>query len=281
MSNKKLINIMSGVFVVILLTALGFFIYDQYMERNFVPSPDLVREPVPPQAAPPRPDRVDPPQPIEEPLSENDNENSEPEYVPPPPPERDLLPRVIQLREYYGNPDIVGYLYIPNTNISYPVVQTGNNDFYLDYDIYLQPCRYGTVFVDYAANIHELWDDNTIIFGHNTRYGNKFHNIRNFHRADYFNARRYIYLTTPHAETVWETFSIFPTTTQYPSRDYMITNFPTIEMFYEFMLYLQSRSLHTTDVELTKNCQILILSTCATNNRARINRYILVARLVR
>lgn len=57
----------------------------------------------------------------------------------------------------------------------------------------------------------------------------------------------------------------------------MITNFPTLDEFYEFMLYMQSRSLHATDVVLTRNCQILILSTCATNNRARINRYILIA----
>ena len=268
---------MSAIFICILLTALGFFIYDQYMERNFVPQPDLARGPIPPPSMPPRASRVPEPQLTQEP--ENNDANEEPAYVPLPP--RDLLPRVIQMREYYNNPDIIGYLYVPGTNISYPVVQTGNNVFYLEFDIHMQPCRYGTVFVDYENNIHELWDDNTIIFGHNTRGGNKFHNIRHFHGENYFNQRRHIYLTTPHEETVWETFSFFPTTTQAPDRDYMITNFQTKEMFYDFLLYLQSRSLHSTDIVLTPECQILILSTCATNNRARINRYILIARLVR
>lgn len=54
MSNQKLIYIMSAIFVCILFTAMGFFIHDRYMERNFVPAPDLVREPVPPQSMPPR-----------------------------------------------------------------------------------------------------------------------------------------------------------------------------------------------------------------------------------
>lgn len=277
MSKQKLIYIMSAVFVCILFAAVGFFIYDLYMEHNFVPPVESVRIPIPETTMPPREDRVEPlPPPVQEPDNENDDANEEPEYVPPPP--RELLPRVVQLREYYNNPDVVGYLHIPNTNISYPVVQTGNNIFYLDHNIRMQPDRRGAVFVDYENNIYELWDDNMLIYGHNTANGTKFHNIRHFHNANYFNQRRHIYLTTPYKETVWETFSFFPTTTEFC---YLTTNFPTLDMFYEFMLDLQSRSIHTTDVVLTRNCQILILSTCATNNRARINRYILIARLVR
>jgi len=263
------------VFVCIFVTAVGFFINDQYIQRDFVPPPEVAREPIPPQTMTPRPERevLAHSVPIEIPHRENEDEAE------PLPPERELLPRVIQLREYFDNPDVVGYLYVPDTNISYPIVQTGNNEFYLYHDIRKQACRGGAMFMDYENNIHDLLDDSTLIFGHNNRDGSKLHDLRYFHREQYFRDRRYIMLTTPYEETVWEVFSFFPTTTQ--ERDYMITNFPSKDEFYDFLLYMQSRSLHTTDVVLTTDCQIIILSTCAVNNRARINRYILLGRLVR
>ena len=277
MQNKKLKYGLTAALVCILLIGAGLLIYDTYRNRAFVPPPYVAREPIPEPTMPPRQPTPDP-QPIEEPPDEND----EPEYIPPePPPPRDILPRVLQLREQYNNPDIVGYIYIPNTNISYPVLQTGNNEFYLYHDVHMQPNRDGSIFVDYENNIHLLWDDNTIIFGHNMRGGNKFHNIRHFHGVNYFNDRRHIYLTTPHEETIWETFSFFATTTQEPDRDYMITNFPTEAMYFEFIQYMQSRSIHETDVVLTPLCQILILSTCASNNASGIHRYVLLARLMR
>jgi len=186
----------------------------------------------------------------------------------------ELLPRIVQLREHYDNPDIVGFIEIPNTNISYPVVQTGNNVFYLYHDLNWNTSAAGSIFVDYENNLYALADDNTLIYGHNMRGGTKFHNIRYFHGEDFFRAHTYILLDTPYRETVWDIFSFFHTTIDFC---YLTTNFATRDAFYMFLLELQGRSLFETDIVLYTGDQILILSTCGVLGGD--NRYVIVSRL--
>ena len=187
-----------------------------------------------------------------------------------------LLPRIVELREYYDNPDIIGFIEIPNTNISYPVAQTGNNVFYLYHDLRWNPTAAGSIFLDYENNLYALADDNTIIYGHNMRGGAKFHNIRHFHGEEFFRAHTYILLDTPYRETVWDIFAFFHTTTDFC---YLTTNFHTREAFYTFLLVLQDMSHFETDIVLYTGDQILILSTCGVLGGD--NRYVVVARLRR
>ena len=187
---------------------------------------------------------------------------------------QELLPNLAHLREQHSNPDIIGFIVIPNTNISYPVVQTGNNDFYLYHDINWNVSSAGSIFLDYENNLYDLSDDNFIIYGHNMRNGSKFHNLRHFHREDFFRAHTYILLDTPYHETIWDIFSFFHTTTDFC---YLTTNFHNRDTFYEFLMELQRRSIHTTDIVLSDEDQILILSTCAAIGGD--NRYVVVARL--
>ena len=196
--------------------------------------------------------------------SEHKEEHTQPE----------LLPRIAQLRKHYNNPDIVGFIEIPNTNISYPVAQTGNNEFYLYHDLNWNTSSAGSIFLDYENDLYALTDHNTIIYGHNMRNGSKFHNIRYFHRENFFRTHTYILLDTPYKETVWDIFSFFHTTIEFC---YLTTNFFDEAKFYEFMLLLQSKSRWSTEIEITQEDQILILSTCGVHGGD--NRYVLVARL--
>jgi len=206
------------------------------------------------------------------PADPTDEEPTE-EYVPQPP---ELLPRIVQLRETYDNPDIVGFIEIRGTDIAYPVAQTGNNVFYLYHDLNFNPSRAGSVFLDYENDLYVLADNNTIIYGHNMRDGSMFHNIRFFHGEDFFRNHTYILLDTPYQETVWDIFAFFHTTIDF---DYLTTNFHNPDAFYAFMLELQRRSIHTTDIVLSEEDQILILSTCGVAGGP--NRYVVVSRLRR
>jgi len=200
-----------------------------------------------------------------------EDDPTEEEYVPQPP---ELLPRVVQLREDYDNPDIVGFIEIPGTGIAYPVAQTGNNVFYLYHDLHWNPSSAGSIFLDYENNLYELADDNTIIYGHNMRNGTMFHNIRHFHNEDFFREHTYILLDTPYQETVWDIFSFFHTTIAFC---YLTTNFHDRDDFYDFLLELERRTIFTTDIVLSPDDQILILSTCGVVGGP--NRYVVVARL--
>lgn len=256
------------------LVAAGILVYHFYDSRRpmYIPE-EAVREPRPqsqPIEEPPEPE-PDPPQQYVYYVSEPPPEQ---EYVPAS--TRELLPRIVALREEYDNTDIVGFVEIPNTPIAYPVVQTGNNVFYLYHDIHFNSSRSGSIFLDYENDLGALADDNTLIYGHNMRNGSKFHALRYFHREDYFRARPYILLDTPYEETVWDIFSFFHTTTAFC---YLTTNFHCRDEFFEFILYLQASSAHSTDIVLVPEDQILILSTCGVTGGP--NRYIAIARLRR
>ena len=258
--------------LLIFIVALGALVYYLIRGEENEPPYTAVREPwEAPNLQEPDYQHEAPPQ--DEPIHEEEEEHGEveEEYIPTP---RELLPRVIALREYYNNPDIIGHIEITGTNISYPVVQTGNNVFYLYHDLHMRRNNAGSIFLDYENNPFALADDNMIIYGHNMRNGTMFHNVRHYHRADFFHAHNYILLTTPYQETVWDVFAFIRTTTAFC---YLTTNFATREAFYSFILQLQSMSMHSTDIVLEPTDQILILSTCgAAGGNVR---YVLVARL--
>jgi len=260
------------ILLVVFLAVLGLGIYNFVVSNRVEVPEEAVREPVTVAATVPQTTApTTPPRGTTPPVTENTEPETEPEPKP-----RELLPRIAELREYYNNPDIVGYIQIPGTNISYPVAQTGNNAFYLYHDLRWNPSRHGSVFLDYENNLYDLCCDNTIIYGHNMRDGSKFHNIRHYFREDFFRSHNYILLTTPYEETVWDVFSFFHTHIRFC---YLTTNWHNAAHFYDFMLELQGMSMHSTDIVISPGDQILILSTCAITGGDY--RYVLVARLRR
>lgn len=100
-----------------------------------------------------------------------------------------------QVREVCRNFDgSIGWLYIPDTSINYPVMYSGDNDYYLHraYDGgYLYS---GSVFLD-GRCARELSDGINILYGHNMRNGSMFADVINFTDESYFEARAVGWLT--------------------------------------------------------------------------------------
>ena len=66
------------------------------------------------------------------------------------------------------NSDTVGWLKVEGTNINYPVVQSGDNNYYIEHAFDKSKNNFGWVFVDYRNNMDDL-SQNTIIYAHNVR----------------------------------------------------------------------------------------------------------------
>ena len=82
------------------------------------------------------------------------------------------------------NNDIVAWIRIPDTNISYPVVQGSSNKQYLRKNIYGNYSRGGVPFVD--ANISKPFEcPNTIIYGHNLANGAMFSQLKNYSKNEF------------------------------------------------------------------------------------------------
>lgn len=57
--------------------------------------------------------------------------------------------KVKELQEENNNKDIVGYLSISNTNINEPILQSTDNEFYLNHGIDKKKNIIGSTFLDY------------------------------------------------------------------------------------------------------------------------------------
>jgi len=95
------------------------------------------------------------------------------------------------------NPDIVAWISVPGTRISYPVVQGTDNHKYLKKMFDGSSGKYGSIFLDAKAD-KNLTDDNVIVYGHHMRDGGMFHDFATFATsAIYFKKHSVIYLETP------------------------------------------------------------------------------------
>lgn len=56
-------------------------------------------------------------------------------------------------RNEFNNQDIVGRLYIESIDIDVPLVQTEDNEYYLNHDVYKNFDSVGSIFLDYRNNI--------------------------------------------------------------------------------------------------------------------------------
>ena len=83
------------------------------------------------------------------------------------------------------NKDVVGWIKIFDTHISYPVVQGKDNQEYLNKDVFGEFSFSGSIFLDYR-NACDFTDSYSIIYGHHMEYGAMFGDVVEFKNDDYF-----------------------------------------------------------------------------------------------
>lgn len=94
------------------------------------------------------------------------------------------------------NADAVAWIYLPDTVINYPVLQHGDNDYYLDHQIDGSVNANGSIFMDYR-NAPDFSDRNTLIHGHHMRSGNMFAGLMNYKKGGYYEKHDHMYIMTP------------------------------------------------------------------------------------
>ena len=267
---QKIIQRILTVLIAVLLIAAGWLLFHEYAERrDHQRLQNELRELY-----------TEPPSPTPEP----EPSITLPAATPTPTviPETQLpaeptLPRILpQFDELLAiNPDVVGWISIPGTAVDYPVLQTEDNVYYLDHDIYGETSRAGTLFMDYRMLLDGT-DRHQIIYGHHTRDGSMFTSLMDYKDESFFNANRLIYLDQLFEKQTWEIFSAYVTSTDFY---YIETRFSGDEDWLAFMEMVQDRSKFNTEVTLSADDQMLTLSTCTYEFDDA--RFVVHARLVR
>ncbi len=157
------------------------------------------------------------------------------------------------------NEDIIGWIWIPETRINYPLLQGRDNSAYLRTAYNLEPSRFGSVFMDYR-NDPDFTDTNTIIYGHNMRNDAMFGTLANFEDLEFAEAHTDMYIYTPDATYHYEIFSAYTARTyEFP----YIINFEYEKSHEEFLQFIVDESVSLKREEpLTFDDRIVTLSTC-------------------
>ena len=113
--------------------------------------------------------------------------------------ESDISGTIILLRAKFEklretNPDVIGWISIPGTVIDYPIVQTTDNDYYLDQSITGTYLKSGAIFVDFR-NSSNWTDRNTVIYGHNMASGEMFAQLAKYRSGTFLRNNKYIYIS--------------------------------------------------------------------------------------
>ena len=172
------------------------------------------------------------------------------------------------------NNDTKGWIQVNGTNINYPFVQSGDNNYYLTHSFDKSYNSAGWIFLDYRNDINNL-NKNTIIYAHGRYDGTMFGSLKNILSSGWLNnSDNYIVrLSTETENSLWQVFSVYkiPTT-----NDYLQTDFNDDE-FKNFTDMLINRSSFDFNTNLNENDKILTLSTCYNDNE----KVVLHAKLIK
>ncbi len=182
--------------------------------------------------------------------------------------------KLLNLKSRY--PDLYGWITVAGTTINYPIMQTDNNDYYLDHSYNGSMLSAGAIFADFTCEPKLMYNRNLVVYGHHMRNSSMFRQLDNFLKESFFMNNGQVIIYTLDGMYTYQVFSIYETDKYYP---YITTYFANDETFVSFAETLEQKSIYRKqDVVFDPNSRILTLSTC--NNRFADGRLAVHAVLV-
>ena len=152
-------------------------------------------------------------------------------------------------------PDAIGWLYIPNTNISYPVTQGRDNEYYLSHAYDGSSLKAGTIFLDCRCE-NRFMNSVNILYGHSMKNGTMFAGVLNFSDSSYFDSHRYGWLATPEIVYRIDFFSCAKT----DCNDELYDGNTPIS---EWIPHICEKSVVLKETDYADNDRFISLSTCS------------------
>ena len=157
------------------------------------------------------------------------------------------------------NPDVIGWVHIPNTNISYPLVQGTDNDFYLAHTWKKVANKGGAIFLE-AENAADMTDFNTIIYGHNMNNDSMFSDLIRFKENGYMENHPSAYVVTDNGVYRYDFFSTYKASVKSITYGMKIQTAKKRNELIQFNInYAQKK----TDIVPNTTDRLLTLSTCS------------------
>lgn len=194
--------------------------------------------------------------------------------------EPQMIPRLAQL--YAENPDIAGWITIPDTVVDYPVMFTPEDpEKYLRTNFEGKFEVAGLPFVDGSCSM-DPESDNLIIYGHNMNNGTMFRTLMKYEQKNYWEEHPTITFSTLYEERTYEIIAAFYDRVYYTHENvFKFYKFIDAEDEADFAYAMENykeKALYDTGVTAEFGDNLITLVTCAyhTDN----GRFVVVAKQV-
>ena len=163
------------------------------------------------------------------------------------------------------NEEIIGWIRIGALDLSYPVAQSSDNDYYLHRTFERQDNFAGCIFLN-CSNSRYFTDQNTIIYGHNMKNGSMFGTLKNLQDQELYDKNPFFWIYTK--QFIYQ-YRIFSCAVVSKEGDNYRTRFTTDE-FTDFLAARQSDSLvDNHGLQVSADDRIVTLSTCTGDDSTR------------
>ncbi len=192
----------------------------------------------------------------------------------------DILPEYEKIHQ--KNQRLIGWVKIDDTIIDYPVMQTVNNEYYLDHNFNQEEDRNGCIFMDYQCDVVKGCD-NIILYGHHMKSGKMFGTLNKYSKESYYEEHPTIQFDTIYEKGTYQVMYVFRSKV-YSEEDvtfkyYQFINAASEMEFNSYLNEMAALSLYDTGVTAGYGDKLLTLSTC--DYQEKKGRFVVVAKKIK
>ncbi len=180
------------------------------------------------------------------------------------------------------NPDIYAWIYIPDTNVNYPVLQSPTDDsYYLNHDKDGNYSEAGSIYSQ-MANSTDFSDPVTVLYGHNMNSGGMFATLHYFENKEFFDSHQDMYIYTDGHIYTYKVIAAYQYDNRHILNSFNFADTAVTQQYFDSVLNPNSLVMNVREgVQLTAGSdKIVQLSTCTGDANRLIRRYLVTGELV-
>lgn len=179
------------------------------------------------------------------------------------------------------NKRLIGWVKIDDTNIDYPVMQTTDNEYYLDHNLNQEYDKNGSIFMDKDCDVLKP-STNLILYGHHMKSGQMFGGLSLYSDQSYYEKHPCIQFDTIYEKGLYEIMYVFRSRVysedEIVFKYYQFIDAQSEQEFDSYMNDMKGMSLYDTGVTAQYGDRLLTLSTC--DYQEKNGRFVVVAKKV-
>ena len=178
------------------------------------------------------------------------------------------------------NEDIIGWIYMEDTVVNYPLLQGENNLYYLDKTYYKKYLASGSIYLD-SDNDRDMSDAHSIIYGHNMKNHTMFGDLSDLRDAEVLKEHPYVDIIL--IDGTWMRYEICSLYRAHVDDGTYRAPLNKASNFEPFLELIETKNMFAgSALELPKaqpGDKVLTLSTC-TEDSADLERFVVHAVLI-